>query len=1031
MPSERRDRPKDDRDQRRRHRDEVNGDDRHRRRRDDDEKRHHRDDDRRSKDEDRRKKRDRFDSPERVELTEEERERQRRERRAQREGKGKENASENGRTKEEKNRHNRIEDDDERPRHRRDDDGDKRRRHKDEDDDDRDRRKREEERERRRKEAEEKDKRRKQDDGKEKRRHDDDRERRHKDDDRDRRKKDRDDDDREKRRHRDDDDREKRRHRDDDDREKRRHRDVDDDRDKRRHREDDREKRRHRDDDDREKRRHRDDGDREKRRHRDDDDREKRQHRDEDDEEERERQRRERREKREGKSKDSDRDKYKDKREERRRKEDEEDERILRRGEKESKHSRDKYNRDSDEEEVKSSSRAKSAKKVEVKEDDYNYEDDEFEVWKINWYLFSNVVMVTKSKLFCYFSFQLESLFAYIFHQYQRIPAIYASIITLMKARHGKTSNSCFMKSYCDNEMNDILRALDQENDRLIINSRQRDSPDSPVDNRHRHGHRDYRDDRDDSPEPERPKGSRSRTMINFVSAKQRVMTQKAASKMGKRATDLKQMIELDVASFDLFDMPPVKEYDLYIRSFGRTDTTQTNDDNVDRDIQTDEIDTRQKWTQHPAEDYVGCGRGDGEKDLDEEEQAEKLQKPDVGRLDKFVRNAGQVISILLEEERASYKQTDINDNKSHIISDKGIVCVWNTNDPSYPQRILACESQPTCCCFSPYKASVAFAGMVDGSICVWDLREPSSLHRSVNFDDTQHLLRFPTYNTAGIVEIDNHHSCVTTLNPIVSYSRGTDKDDDDASEDLTSGMSFQLVSSESHGLLNFWVVAEIAHPDMAGSEMDLGLSPGGRVKLVKSSFIKLDNPQRDGKVGGNLRTFEMQISPYDPNHYYVGTDLGSVLHGLRFGSRAYPYSFSSTDAPVDVFTVDFSPFGHPCFLVSCSDSTVHLYGIKTDKPLVSWYSRIWGGNQLLCARWSRSRPCVFYVLDEDSNLYIFDLLENDVMPSKVEKLSKERVMHISFTSEHKSSGLARSPKMEKQFYREKRCVLQSDMKNI
>ncbi|KAJ8306899.1 hypothetical protein KUTeg_014983 [Tegillarca granosa] len=891
MPSERRDRPKDDRDQRRRHRDEVNGDDRHRRRRDDDEKRHHRDDDRRSKDEDRRKKRDRFDSPERVELTEEERERQRRERRAQREGKGKENASENGRTKEEKNRRNRIEDDDERPRHRRDDDGDKRRRHKDEDDDDRDRRKREEERERRRKEAEEKDKRRKQDDGKEKRRHDDDRERRHKDDDRDRRKKDRDDDDREKRRHRDDDDREKRRHRDDDDREKRRHRDVDDDRDKRRHREDDREKRRHRDDDDREKRRHRDDGDREKRRHRDDDDREKRQHRDEDDEEERERQRRERREKREGKSKDSDRDKYKDKREERRRKEDEEDERILRRGEKESKHSRDKYNRDSDE----------------------------------------------------------------------------------------------------DNEMNDILRALDQENDRLIINSRQRDSPDSPVDNRHRH--HDYRDDRDDSPEPERPKGSRSRTMINFVSAKQRVMTQKAASKMGKRATDLKQMIELDVASFDLFDMPPVKEYDLYIRSFGRTDTTQTNDDNVDRDIQTDEIDTRQKWTQHPAEDYVGCGRGDGEKDLDEEEQAEKLQKPDVGRLDKFVRNAGQI-------------------DPSNPVSDKGIVCVWNTNDPSYPQRILACESQPTCCCFSPYKASVAFAGMVDGSICVWDLREQSSLHRSVNFDDTQHLLRFPTYNTAGIVEIDNHHSCVTTLNPIVSYSRGTDKDDDDASEDLTSGMSFQLVSSESHGLLNFWVVAEIAHPDMAGSEMDLGLSPGGRVKLVKSSFIKLDNPQRDGKVGGNLRTFEMQISPYDPNHYYVGTDLGSVLHGLRFGSRAYPYSFSSTDAPVDVFTVDFSPFGHPCFLVSCSDSTVHLYGIKTDKPLVSWYSRIWGGNQLLCARWSRSRPCVFYVLDEDSNLYIFDLLENDVMPSKVEKLSKERVMHISFTSEHKLSGSARSPKM-------------------
>lgn len=38
---------------------------------------------------------------------------------------------------------------------------------------------------------------------------------------------------------------------------------------------------------------------------------------------------------------------------------------------------------------------------------------------------------------------------------------------------------------------------------------------------------------------------------------------------------------------------------------------------------------------------------GDGEKDLDDEEQAEKLHKPDLGRLDKFVRNAGQVGIVL------------------------------------------------------------------------------------------------------------------------------------------------------------------------------------------------------------------------------------------------------------------------------------------------------------------------------------------------------------------------------------------------
>lgn len=40
--------------------------------------------------------------------------------------------------------------------------------------------------------------------------------------------------------------------------------------------------------------------------------------------------------------------------------------------------------------------------------------------------------------------------------------------------------------------------------------------------------------------------------------------------------------------------------------------------------------------------------------------------------------------------------------------------------------------------------------------------------------------------------------------------------------------------------------------------------------------FGFLNENFRDGKVGGNLRTFEMQISAYDPNHYYVGTDLVS-----------------------------------------------------------------------------------------------------------------------------------------------------------
>lgn len=64
-------------------------------------------------------------------------------------------------------------------------------------------------------------------------------------------------------------------------------------------------------------------------------------------------------------------------------------------------------------------------------------------------------------------------------------------------------------------------------------------------------------------------------TFINFTSASERAITAKSAGKTRQRGNDLLSMIELDVSSFSIFDLPPVKEYDLYIRNFGRTNTKQ------------------------------------------------------------------------------------------------------------------------------------------------------------------------------------------------------------------------------------------------------------------------------------------------------------------------------------------------------------------------------------------------------------------------------------------------------------------------
>lgn len=86
--------------------------------------------------------------------------------------------------------------------------------------------------------------------------------------------------------------------------------------------------------------------------------------------------------------------------------------------------------------------------------------------------------------------------------------------------------------------------------------------------------------DRDDDSDPGyedsyQPRQERPRTAINFVSAKQRALSKKAAGKTMQRWNDLLKMIELDKTSFDILDLPPVNEYDLYIRAFGGSNTRQ------------------------------------------------------------------------------------------------------------------------------------------------------------------------------------------------------------------------------------------------------------------------------------------------------------------------------------------------------------------------------------------------------------------------------------------------------------------------
>ncbi|XP_042332248.1 LOW QUALITY PROTEIN: cytoplasmic dynein 2 intermediate chain 1 [Sceloporus undulatus] len=549
---------------------------------------------------------------------------------------------------------------------------------------------------------------------------------------------------------------------------------------------------------------------------------------------------------------------------------------------------------------------------------------------------------------------------------------------------------------------------------------------------------------------------------IDFQTAKQRQNIRKIATQQKKRSTELLRFIDLDFSvSFCLLDLPPVNEYDMYIRNFGKINTKQAycqwNEDNLDRDVQTEEIETQEKWTQHPGETAIVCGGPKSSSDI-----SAFTPKIDSQRLASFLRSACQVIEVLLEEDQVATQprrnlrsrpsslsisdrcfqlNTDLpflNGRKiSHLhisqaqrqallsvhglpeksndllLDRKYIICVWNVWQPSSPQKLLFCESQVTCCCFSPSKAILAFAGTVDGSVLVWDLREDSRMHHSIKVNETNWTFRSPTFSTDGVFASINHTCPVLMIEPV---STSVFKEQNSGLSYLSSpeeilGLSFQIASMDENGSLSLWVVVELQKGDLAGSQSDLGLIPGGKIKLVHSSTVQLNCSfcPKDTMFMGVPQTLNIKFLPSNPNHFVVGTDVAIVSHGTRHELRVPPKWFKPQQGgarSTRVNAIDFSPFGKPIFLVGCSDGSIRLHQMTSELPLMQWNNST-TGQPIIALQWALTRPAVFFVLDATSVVYIWDLLENDLSPVAKQPIWSDKVITMAVLGEpEKPSGL-------------------------
>ncbi|XP_032675193.1 WD repeat-containing protein 60 isoform X2 [Odontomachus brunneus] len=502
------------------------------------------------------------------------------------------------------------------------------------------------------------------------------------------------------------------------------------------------------------------------------------------------------------------------------------------------------------------------------------------------------------------------------------------------------------------------------------------------------------------------------------------------------RGEELLEMIKLDFMEWSILECSPVP-YDEFIRNYGKLNTqqifTQTGDDNIDIEIQTDEMLYRNKWTQFPVTcrkelhdnqdvnlfklEQIGVGS-----DLEDSEDINFPLRPsyDVLRLNDFLSRAGTVVLSLLEEKEhgGNVFQNDVEElpfsdgfvklsintvtflssravkiihysdvlskvlltihspveeeietiSKQDYITDCCIGCVWNISEPSMPKKLFYSQCPITACCFHLTNYNVVFAGLEDGSLSLWDLKEDEMWHQKVTDNELDWIIRTPTYTTTANTESETHTSQIVAIRVLSKIETASTKGKND------KFVPIQICSLDEDGCLIVW---SIVH-NMGVIIDDLGLSHWGDIRLIKNQKTSL----RKGDAKITSAFFDMHVDSADTNNVYVATNSTDVMHVTCIGNRTNPLAYKPAEISEcgNSSCIDVCPFGQSFFLVGCDDGTIRLHFLNVERPIIQLKNEQYT-NRIKVLQWSKTKPLTIYVLDDKSRIHVWDLSESDVCP--------------------------------------------------
>ncbi|NWS37566.1 WDR60 protein, partial [Probosciger aterrimus] len=87
------------------------------------------------------------------------------------------------------------------------------------------------------------------------------------------------------------------------------------------------------------------------------------------------------------------------------------------------------------------------------------------------------------------------------------------------------------------------------------------------------------------------------------------------------------------------------------------------------------------------------------------------------------------------------------------------------------------------------------------------------------------------------------------------------------------------------------------------------------------------------------------------------------------------------------------------------SDGSIRLHQMTSEYPLMQWNDST-NGQPIIALQWALTRPAVFFVLDASSNIYIWDLLENDLLPVAKQAIPENVITMALLGEPEKTNGL-------------------------